>query len=298
MSTNDTSAGVRSKQSTFHDRSSEAVVRRSWGNWILLAATFIITTAGLGLIIATLLPNRLVSPWPWVRTDVTLVCGCLLLVATLILHLTREQRNLNRLNIEIQRVEAEVSDAWRRRMYGLLNVSRIMGVHNKPEAVFECIAKTCLDAFSCDRASLMIYNEKTGMLVVRAAAGSGDIARVLGVEQPMGEGVAGWAALHKKALILGRERELKENPELKLTSPSLVAAMVVPIILREELVGVINVSSQLPEIAYHDDDLQALQVFAENAGACIRHTEQAEWMRQTIENLRKQADRVNEPTPA
>jgi hypothetical protein len=30
-------------------------------------------------------------------------------------------------------------------------------------------------------------------------------------------------------------------------------------------------------------------VFAENAGACIRHAEQAEWMRNTIEKLREQS---------
>jgi Nif-specific regulatory protein len=180
-------------------------------------------------------------------------------------------------------------------MYGLLNVSRIMGVHNRPEAVFDCIARSCMEAFPCERASLMLYDDRTRKLVVRAASG-GDTTKVLGAEQAIGEGVAGWAAQQKRALILGRERELKENPELKLTSSSLVAAMVVPIILRDELVGVINVSSSASDVEYHDDDLQALQVFAENAGACIRHAEQAEWMRQTMENLRKQASRSSEAT--
>lgn len=293
-----TPTGVRGRESRTYGASGDAFVRRSWSNWILLAATFLITTVGLGLVIATLLPNRPVSPWPWVRTDVTLVCACLLLVATLVLHLTREQRNLNRMNAEIQRVESEVNAASRRRMYGLLNVSRIMGVHSKPEAVFDGITASCVEAFQCDRASLMLYDDKAGELVVRSASGHGDVKRVLGATQPIGVGIAGWAAQHKKALILGREREVKENPELKLTSPSLVAAIVVPIILRDELVGVINVSSQSPDAAYRDDDLQALQVFAENAGVCIRHAEQVEWMRQTTDHLRRQAAKANEPTSA
>jgi transcriptional regulator with GAF, ATPase, and Fis domain len=298
MSNSGTPTRVRGRESRTHGASGDAFVCRSWSNWILLAATFLITTVGLGLVIATLLPNRLVSPWPWVRTDVTLVCACLLLVTTLVLHLTREQRNLNRMNAEIQRVESEANAASRRRMYGLLNVSRIMGVHNKPEAVFDGITASCVEAFQCDRASLMLYDDKTRELVVRSASGHGDVSHVIGATQPIGEGIAGWVAEHKKALILGREREVKENPELKLNSPSVVAAMVVPIILRDELVGVINVSSQSPGDAYRDDDLQALQVFAENAGVCIRHAEQAEWMRQTTEHLRRQAAKVNEPTSA
>lgn len=292
---NGTTAGSHTQKASAPRGSSDTFARRSWGNWVLLASTFLITTVGFGLVITTLLPNRLVNPWPWVRTDVTLVSACLLLVTTLIVHLTREQRNLDRLDSEIRKVEGKIHEASRRRMYGLLNVSRIMSIHNTPAAVFDCIAKSCMEAFPCDRASLMLYDDKSGMLVVRAASG-GDVSRLLGAEQAIGDGVAGWAAQHKRALILGREKEFKENPSLKLTSPSLVAAMVVPIILRDELVGVINVSSQSPNVEYRDDDVQALQVFAENAGACIRHAEQAEWMRQTMENLRRQSARLTEPT--
>ena len=278
--------------------SSDTFLRRSWANWLLLATTFVITAAGLGIGIGTLLPNRVISPWPWVRTDISLVVGCVVLVITLVVHLTRDQRNLNRINARIKTFEYELESAARRRLYGLLNVSRIMGLNNRPEAVFDCIAQSCLEAFTCDRASLMLYQAATQTLVVRAASDKEGVSKVLGAEQSISEGVAGWAARHKQALVLGRERELQEDPALKLTSTSVIAAMVVPIILRDELVGVINVSSRSPEVHYKEDDLHALKVFAENAGACIRHTEQAEWMRQTIDNLRRQAERVSETAPA
>ncbi len=63
--------------------------------------------------------------------------------------------------------------------------------------------------------------------------------------------------------------------------------MVVPIVLRDELVGVLNVSSQSEEVDYDEEDVRALEVFAENVGTCIRHTQQADWMRQTIHKLQK-----------
>ncbi len=286
-----------SRATTHTTNSGENILRRSWANWLLLAFTFVITAGGLGIVIGTLLPDRLTSPWPWARTDFTLVVGCLVLVVTLVTHLTREQRNLNRINAQIKVFEAEVQDAARRRLYGLLNVSRIMGMHNRPEAVFDCIARSCLEAFTCDRASLMLYHAASQTLVVRAASDKEGVSRVLGVEQSINEGVAGWAARHQQALILGREKELPQDPALKLTSTSLVAAMVVPIILRDELVGVINVSSRSPDVQYKEDDLHALEVFSQNAGACIRHAEQSEWMRQTIDNLRRQTERTNEAAP-
>ncbi len=61
--------------------------------------------------------------------------------------------------------------------------------------------------------------------------------------------------------------------------------MVVPVSLRGELVGVLSVSSSEPGLIYSEEDLQALQVFAETAGICCRHAEQTDWMRQTIQRL-------------
>jgi GAF domain-containing protein len=65
---------------------------------------------------------------------------------------------------------------------------------------------------------------------------------------------------------------------------------VVPIMVRDELVGVLNISSRATETIYFEEDLRALEVFAENAGTCIRQAERSEWMRQTIERMRQQQD--------
>jgi GAF domain-containing protein len=53
---------------------------------------------------------------------------------------------------------------------------------------------------------------------------------------------------------------------------------------------VINVSARAPHIDFDHDDVRALQAFAENVGAAIRHAEQAEWMRATIRKLQGQKD--------
>ncbi|HEU4365641.1 MAG TPA: GAF domain-containing protein [Candidatus Krumholzibacteria bacterium] len=272
--------------------------RRSWANWALLAGTFVLTTVGLSLIIATLLPERLVSPWPWVRTDLALVVACLFLVLTLVLHLTNEQRHIDGLNEQFIKLNNEVHENARRRLYALLDLSRVMGMQSDPQNVFDCITKSCVDTFHCDQASLMLFNEQRRVLVVRSAHGHQDVSRILGHEQPIGQGIAGWAALHEKPLIIGRETVLAESPELKLSHPHLSAAIVVPIILRDELVGVVNISSRSPDVSYDEDDMRALKVFAENAGTCIRNTERAQWMRTTIESLQEQLARAQQTLPS
>jgi GAF domain-containing protein len=81
-------------------------------------------------------------------------------------------------------------------------------------------------------------------------------------------------------------------PGLEYRKHDLSGAMVVPVILRDELVGVINVSSRSQSVEFDADDMRALQAFAENVGAAIRHAEQADWMRATIRKLQGQKDRT------
>ena len=266
--------------------------KRSWGNWVLLAMAYVITTGGLSLVVAILLPERLASPWPWVRTDYALIGACLLLVMTLVMYLSLERRHIDRMNAQYLKLESDVQIVAHRRLYALLSVSRIMGLQSDLQHVFESITKTCLEAMRCDQASLMLFDPYRKRLVVRAAHGHEDPSKVIGTEKEVGDGIAGWVAKHKTPLILGRPGEPNAHPELKLLSATLSAAIVVPIILRDELVGVINISSRSKGIAYEEDDLHALEVFAENAGSCIRHAEQAEWMRQTIASLRSQLERA------
>jgi transcriptional regulator with GAF, ATPase, and Fis domain len=245
----------------------------------MLAGSYVVTTGGLALAVALLLPERLSSPWPWVRTDYALITACVLLVVTLVVHLSFQQRYIDRMHAEFARTQSELHEGARRRLCALLSVSRIMGKHSDLQGGFDSITRACTDSFPCDQASLMLFDAHRKRLVVCAALGHPDVSRVLGSEKEIGEGIAGWVAKHKTPLILGRTEDANLHPEIKLLSKSLSAALVVPILLGEELVGVINISSHAPDTIYEIDDMQALSVFAENAGACIRYAEQAEWMR-------------------
>jgi signal transduction protein with GAF and PtsI domain len=109
----------------------------------------------------------------------------------------------------------------------------------------------------------------------------------MGARLKLGEGIAGWAAKKGQALLIGSDFDPAKYPELELRNATLASAMVVPIVLRDELVGVLNVSTRSHKTSYDNDDLRSLQVFAENVGSCIRHAEQATWMRQTIRNLQE-----------
>ncbi len=263
--------------------SSTSLERRSWRNWFMLVGVLVITTTGLVTALPPLLTERVTIVWPWRNTDLALLIAYSIVILAFAAYVTFEQRRTLAIRRQLQEDVLERSRRNTARLYALLNVSRIMGVETDLQGVFDAITKICVETFECEQASLMLFDPKTRMLKVRSAFGHVNRDQVLGSQRGLGEGIAGWVAQHRRALLLGPEHPLEWVPGLGPQVSFLSTAMVAPITLRDELVGVISVSACSQKLRFDEEDLQALQVFAENAGTCIRHTEQAKWMRRMME---------------
>ena len=265
--------------------------KQSMRNWYLLATFSAVTTVGLLIAVTPVLSKSITSFWPWAETDLVLLVGLGGSILMLILHLTIQQVKVTGIRHKVQAIEKEADEGRQQvasRLHALLNVSRMMGSVTDPSSVFQAITSTCLEIFDCHQSSLMLLNPETHMLEMKAATGHINRAKLYSVQQPVGKGIAGYVAQHQKPIILGKNVDVEHYPGLKVQAMKLTAAMVVPIMVRDELVGVLNISSRAPNTVYIEDDLRALEVFAENAGTCIRQAERSEWMRQTIEKMQAQ----------
>ena len=266
--------------------------------WYLLAGICILTTAGLVFAIAPLLSERMAGVWPWANTTVVLLTLLPLATALLAGYLTMQRHKARQTRRQVQDI---VESAGRRerqnaaRLRAVLNISRMMGSITNLESVFQTITSTCLDVFDCQQASLMLLSEDKQFLETRAANGHKNLDDVRKTRVKLGEGIAGYVAAKREPIILTADTKPGDYPSLRLNDKNLSAAMVVPILLRDELVGVLNISSREPDASYSTEDLQSLRVFAESAGTCIRHTEHVEWMRKTIQ---EQSQRKTAGQPA
>lgn len=215
-------------------------------------------------------------------------------VLLLVLYLTTQQVKVTHMRLHVQGMEDKAGERKKQnaiRLHALLNVTRMMGAVSDPVRLFQGITSTCLEIFDCQQASLMTVSTDGQMLEMRAASGHLDEEKVRDVSHPLGQGIAGYVAKHRESLLLGENVEPDSYPGLELDPRGLFAAMVVPIVVRDELVGVLNISSRSRGTTYSDEDLQALEVFAINAGTCIHQAERTEWMRQTVEAYRDKEKR-------
>ncbi len=223
-----------------------------------------------------------------------IAAGSILVVGGLVLQ-RRDLLGIWKLYEEAQRELSERAQKHQARVYALLNVSKMMVAQNDITAVFNCVTQTCVEVFSCHQASLMTYDRDSDSLEVRAASGKMVPKDMIGTKQKLGVGIAGWVGMRREPLLILPGGKPSDYPGVEFKQKNLSAAMVVPIILRDELVGVINVSSRNAKTVFDKEDLRALQVFAENVGVAIRHTEQADWMRATIAHLQSQRERIISP---
>lgn len=126
----------------------------------------------------------------------------------------------------------------------------------------------CVDLFESDRVSFMVYEKKSDDLVLCSVNGSAS-KDILDARIKRGEGIAGWVAQQRRPIVLNGTNDESRYPGLKLENPSIRSAMIAPIVINDELVGVINLCTHSEDILYNNNDLTAFNAIARAAGLCL-----------------------------
>ncbi len=274
--------------------------RQFWRLWFLLVGVSVVTTGALAMTMRSL-RGIIHRQWPWGGTEVVLLVGLFLMVALLAGYLTYQQRRILALRSHLRQAReknAETSRRHRSRLVAFYSVSQVVADTNDPQMVFDRITSMCKHVFESERVSLMLLDARTQELEVRSAIGHPNLEKVIGSRQKLGCGISGKVARQKEAILLSDEVSPEEFPGHERKQDSISTSMIAPLIVRDEVAGVLSVANHTSGARYDDEDLAALKIFAEIAEYSIRHYEQAQWMRQTIESLRAQPKPETEPESA
>jgi transcriptional regulator with GAF, ATPase, and Fis domain len=217
-----------------------------------------------------------VVTWPWPYTDVTLLGALTMIAFAFALYAAMRHRRFRRRRDELVRGQKQALNNFEKyydQLIELNKVSRTMASKTTPQSLFNRITQICFETFDCERVSIMAVDPDKKELTVRSAAGHGDMDLVLGARQGVGDGVAGWVAEHRRPLLLGPQVNANKFWRFRPKNEQIYSAMVVPVVFREQLYGVLCVSSRNPEVTYTQEDLRVLEVMAWNAAVCVRHIE-------------------------
>lgn len=208
----------------------------------------------------------------WSHANLTLLGGLSLLLYTAWGYVVARGKRTDRKILDLageQLADLNRARLQHRRLMDICVASRTLVRYTAAEAMGNRLAQICFDVFDCERASVMLIDPATGELVVRGAVGHGDMDLVLGARQNVGDGIAGWVAEHRKPILLGPQVDVHKFWRFKPKVEPIHAAMAAPIVLRDRILGVACISSRLPGMAYHQEDLRTLQVLAWNAAMAL-----------------------------
>jgi GAF domain-containing protein/HAMP domain-containing protein len=129
-----------------------------------------------------------------------------------------------------------------------------------------------------DRVAIMLVNRERKTMAVKAAIGYSE--EVLRMQIPIGSGISGWAAEHRRPL---RVDDVTVDSRYIQASPNTRSELAIPLVYRNEVLGVLNVESE-QIAAYTENDEEMLGTLGGSLAAIVANA-------RLLEQIRHQAER-------
>lgn len=168
----------------------------------------------------------------------------------------------------------------------LLEVVQAVNSTLQLQSVLHLILDRAIEVIQADAGSIMMLDESTGELEVKAARGA-RAAEVFGRSLKLGEGIAGWVALYGQPLLL-IDGELDTRFHTICQRDDVWDALCVPLQADGAVVGVLSVNNRRGDGPFDEEDLRLLAALGSHVTLAIRNAalyEQTARQRHTMERL-------------
>lgn len=152
------------------------------------------------------------------------------------------------------------------RLDALYQVSNVIHSTLEPQEALQLILQEALRLMRATSGSAVLLNPTTGFLEILASAGLPPNAGELKLR--IGQGITGWVARTGKAARVG---DVASDPRYVMLQPGVRSELAVPLEVKGEVRGVLNVDSDRLE-AFSPEDEELLEAFATQASNVIHNT--------------------------
>jgi putative methionine-R-sulfoxide reductase with GAF domain len=248
-------AGLRD----FRTPSLEAVERRRLRLWLLTTIVLVGVAAGVLAVVRTTSSSSHLLSEPLLRLAV------FVLALAFCVYAIEKEFRLGR-TTRLLTDERVLTAALTNRLHEaslLLDAGRAMNsVLDLPE-LLQTVLRSACELLDANGGSVMLVDgDELVTLCVRGRE------EAVGARLRFGEGVAGHVALRREPVLIDGYVDPNEFPGLADREPYVESAMSLPLIHRDEVVGVLNVNAAAGR-AFTEYDLRAVAVFAEQAATAV-----------------------------
>ncbi|NIO69848.1 MAG: GAF domain-containing protein, partial [Anaerolineae bacterium] len=161
----------------------------------------------------------------------------------------------------------------------ILEISKALMSEMNLERLAQLTLETARHALGAARVSLMLLDEERQELFISAALGLSDEV-VATTRVKMGQGLAGLAAQMRKPMLLSDQVENDPVIRASLTQSDTGSAICVPLMLKDRVLGVLNVSRPLGADPFRQEDVDLLSILCGQIAVALENArlfEQAQW---------------------
>lgn len=161
----------------------------------------------------------------------------------------------------------------------LYNIGQAMNFIDDLKRLIQIILAKAIQTIGAEKGSLMLYDPTSQELVIKVVYGLPDKEIEEKINEGLiectriktGEGIAGEAFRHKKAIITNLG---SNDPRFKQSETSNVNSLLcLPLIVKDEAIGVINISNKKNKNLFNQDDLDFMGALANQAAIAISNAQ-------------------------
>lgn len=212
-----------------------------------------------------------------------LVLGLAITFLALVVERERQLRRLTSLLFEERVLRAALSNRLAD-ISSFAEVGKALNTTLEVSDVLELILSSALKLLGGEEGSIMLPNDAFTHLEVVSVVGV-RARQILGARQPISQGIAGKVAATKRPLLVQRGDEVQSRAAAEGSGQAIYSAISVPLVREDELVGVLNLNELRGNKAFRQEDLTALELFAEHAAIAIVNARLFEREREMIARL-------------
>ena len=259
----------------FSTPSLEAVERRRSELWTTAILMMIGLAVGMALLTLQSAHDALVR-MPAFRVGVVVLSAAL---ATYVLEKERHLRRLTALLMDERVLTAALSNRLKE-LAALLEVGKAVNSTLDLETVLGVILSSAIDLLQAGSGSIMLVEPPDRLRVLCQQGNEG----ASGASVRIGQGIAGQVAARREPMLITGNVGRDEVPDAVRRELPVSSAISVPLINRDELLGVLNVNGN-DDRAFTEYDLRALTLFAEHAAMSIANARLYEAERNHVAEL-------------
>ncbi len=159
-------------------------------------------------------------------------------------------------------------------LYGL--GENFLGSTNQSD-VLESLLDVIGDQTAADSLSVMLYDEAEGVLRIAASRGIPE-EMIPNIKIKPGDKIAGRVFEERRPVILNQETQNDSRFADLLKRPEIVSAVSFPMIVRDRILGVLNVSYTDGDIRFADSDIEILGILSTQAALALENIRTKEAM--------------------